>query len=40
MTASTTLSDVISPGVMKKNTLFIDLETFSGEDLARTGVFK
>ena len=40
MTASTTLSDMISPGVMKKNTLFIDLETFSGEDLARTGVFK
>ena len=36
----TTLSDVISPGVMKKNTLFIDLETFSSEDLSKAGVFK
>lgn len=36
----TTLSDVVSPGVMKRNTLFIDLETFSSEDLAKAGVFK
>lgn len=36
----TTLSDVVSPGVMKRNTLFIDLETFSSEDLAKAGVFR
>lgn len=36
----TTLSDVVSPGVMKKNTLFIDLETFSSEDLSKAGVFR
>ena len=36
----TTLSDVVSPGVMKRNTLFIDLETFSSEDLAKSGVFR
>ncbi len=36
----TTLSDVVSPGVMKKNTLFIDLETFSSEDLIKAGVFR
>lgn len=36
----TTLSDAVSPGVMKKNTLFIDLETFSSEDLAKAGVFR
>lgn len=36
----TTLSDVVSPGAMKRNTLFIDLETFSSEDLAEAGVFR
>lgn len=36
----TTLSDVVPPGVMKRNTLFIDLETFSSEDLAKAGVFR
>lgn len=36
----TTFSDVVSPGMMKKNPLFIDLETFSSEDLAKAGVFR
>lgn len=36
----TTLSDVVSSGAPKKNTLFIDLETFSSLNLTKTGVFK